>query len=243
MNRISFVLALTLILFSCELTYEDNRRLLVKGNVQVPEGSTIPNLPVEVYASGNFFSPVIFIPIGNSRNEDLDLIGISKVDSDGTYEVTTISPENEDLISIVINGQGNNQYKRDWPSLFIRGANFVPLEASTYNMPQVGFGRIIETKMNIIRQNNNTDTLYLDVIFNSAYKEIDLEPGTRFSDVSPEYASSILNPDEFEDAIIFRNIQNEPVEVIYQLVNNGIVGENRIQIEFDPEINGYEFRF
>ncbi|MDC6366441.1 MULTISPECIES: hypothetical protein [Flavobacteriaceae] len=243
MDRTLFIFFLGLLLISCELTYEDNRRLLVRGQITTSEENTAPNLPVEVYASGNFITPLFFFPFVNGTDEDVDLMGASTLYSDGTYKVITISPENENNISVVVNRHGSENYKSNWPSLIIIGANYLPLEDSTYKLPQIDLGEIIQTKLTIIRESNLTDTLYFNINYNSSYKEVDLEPTTGFHDELPEYAHRTLNPDDFETNITFKNIKNEPVRASYQLVNKGIVDQKSFELEFNQETNGYEFKF
>ncbi|RDY59871.1 hypothetical protein [Flagellimonas nanhaiensis] len=243
MNRTVFTFFLGLLLISCELTYEDNRRLLLRGNINDPEESTMPDLPVEVYASGHFITPLFFFPFVNGTKEDVDLIGASKLYPDGTYKIVTISPENESNILVIVNRQGNEDYKNDWPSLFISGANYLPLEDSTYDLPQVELDKIIQTKLTITRQTNLTDTLYFNINYNSSYKELDLGEAKGLYHPLPEYSSTILDPDEDEAVITFKNIKSGTVRASYQLVNKGIVDEKIFEMEFDQEQNGYEFKF
>ncbi len=231
------------LLFSCELTYEPNRRLLIKGQVENQENIDFPTLPVDVYASGRFFSPLILFPFGYSNTEDIDRIGNGELNADGSYNITTISPSNAYNIFLVVNGEDAMGYQTQWPTLVIQRLNVEPLETHTYEVPVENINPIVETQLRVSRTNNQTDTLLLTLNFNGSVKELSLDPELELEAPYQGLLGIQLNPTETDGSLNFENIGREPVQVHYQLLNNIVVEEMEVLLPYNPETNTYEFDF
>ena len=234
MKRNLLVFIIGIIVCSCELTYEDNTRLLVDGQVISFESTVIPELPVDVYALGTFTS----FP---SRREQVALIGESKLRSDGQYQVITISPENSDFISVAINDIGKNGYNAFWPTLEINGLQPFSLENFKYKVPDIAIGPLEDTSLLINRVANMQDTLSYGISYNSTLKEVNLNFGEFEEEVFQRQLFGELYPSDIIREVPLRVIQGESIKISYSLINNGIVGRGEIKIQYNTD--GYTFDF
>ena len=82
-------MCLALNLTSCQLDFEDNQRLLFKGNVSDTADNPISGLPIEIYASGN-----------SGTASSYELIGTGESESNGTFSVVTLSPKELNSIDV-----------------------------------------------------------------------------------------------------------------------------------------------
>ncbi|MBO6533435.1 MAG: hypothetical protein ACE37L_11265 [Allomuricauda sp.] len=234
MKRNLLVFIIGIIVCSCELTYEDNTRLLVDGQVISFESNEIPELPVDVYALGTFTS----FP---SRREQVALIGESKLRSDGQYQVITISPENSDFISVAINDIGKNRHNASWPTLEINGLQPFSLENFKYQVPDISIGPLENTSLLINRVANMQDTLSYGISYNSTLKEVNLNFGEFDDEVFQRQLFGELYPSDMTREIPLRVIQGDSIKISYSLINNGIVGRGEIKIQYNTD--GYTFDF
>ncbi len=238
MSRFLWCVFLMFLYTSCELEYNDNQRLLFKGTLDNIADKNYPDLPVEAYASGNFLSFALILPI--AQYKDIDLIGSSVLDDKGSFFITTISPANEDSLFIIVNDPNNSVFNPAYPTLLIQGIAALPFENFTYAIPEVTSDEIINTQLNIKRIDNLTDTLSLEIKYNSTLKLVDFNSD---SDTFQLQKTIELIPDQIEGLIIFENIKNEPLHIEYQLRNDGIIKQREIALPFTSETNSYEFEF
>lgn len=243
MNKNGFILLFVFIVSSCELTYEDNRRLSITGQVKAFENESLPNFPVEAYASGEFIKSILFLPGLTPTHEDVDLIGASSSTPEGNYGVTTISPENQEFIYLIINGKGNRGYVDGWPTLAVKGINSLPLNESRYEIPTVAIGRIEDTTFEIQRTTNTQDTLVYLLKYNSSVKEINLDTGFMEDEKWEMESGGELMPFEIEKVVSLKIPEGDTIRFYYSLINDGILTEENIKIPFNLETNGYRFEF
>lgn len=234
MRRNLLVFIIGIIVCSCELTYEDNTRLLVDGQVISFESTVIPELPVDVYALGTFTS----FP---SRREQVALIGESKLRPDGQYQVITISPENNDFISVAINDTGKNGYNAFWPTVEINGLQPFSLANFKYQVPDIAIGPLENTSLLINRVANMQDTLSYGISYNSTLKEVNLNFGEFEEEVFQRQLFGELYPSDMTREVPLRVMQGDSIKISYSLINNGIVGRGEIKIQYNTD--GYTFDF
>ncbi|MGX1928126.1 hypothetical protein [Flagellimonas sp. 2504JD4-2] len=228
---------------SCELTYENNRRLLVQGSIEAYSGEATPDFPIEAYASGRFFTPVLFIPFLSATNEDIDLIGTSSSEENGSYKIVVISPENQNRFSLVINGENADGHSSEWPTVLVNGVNSLTLNNSTYSLPIVEIGKINDAELLIQRVSDATDTLEYEIRYNSTFQEINLEPDFEDLEDKQETDSGVLYPNQSESTTTINLPQGEKLQFSYRLLNNGIVASENIELSPDSQTNRYEFSF
>lgn len=243
MNKNGFFLLFAFIVSSCELTYEDNRRLSVNGQVKSFQNESLPAFPVEVYASGEFIKSILFLPGLTPTQEDLDMIGASSSTPEGNYGVITLSPENQNYIYLIINGKESERHIEGWPTLAVKGINSLPLNESRYEIPTVGIGRIEDTTFEIHRTTNTQDTLVYLLKYNSSIKEINLDPGFVEGEKWEMESGGELMPLEIERTVSLKVPKGDSLQFYYSLINNGVLREENFKIPYNPETDGYRFEF
>lgn len=243
MNKNGFFLLFAFIISSCELTYEDNRRLSINGQVKAFQNESLPTFPVEVYASGEFIKSILFLPGFTPTQEDVDLIGASSSTPEGNYGVITISPENQNHICLIINRKEREGYVEGWPTLAVKGINTLPLNESRYEIPTVGIGRIEDTTFEIRRTTNIQDTLVYLLQYNSSIKEINVDLSFVEGKNWEMESWGELVPMDVERAISLKMPKGDSIQFYYSLTNNGILREENIKIPYNLETNGYKFEF
>ncbi|MCL6274315.1 hypothetical protein M3P19_09860 [Muricauda sp. 2012CJ35-5] len=239
MYRFLWLVVSMLFLFSCELYYDDNTRLLFKGNLSASFGTETAALPIVAFASGEFISPLLFFAI--SPYEDVDVIGMSNIEVNGSFAVTTISPSNEQKLFLVINESNNPEYNANFPTQFIEGVEKLTLKNSTYEIPSLSLNKIATSEILIARKNNLTDTLFLGLKYNSKFKEILIEEDNSVTTAYLSNKSYEVFPNENEFRITFDHIQNEPILIEYQLRYNGITEQGEKEVVITN--NNYDFQF
>lgn len=220
---------------SCELTYEDNTRLLVEGQIISFENEDLPELSADVYALGVFSS----FP---ATREKLALIGETKLKADGEYQVISISPENSDFISVVINDDKNG-FDSFWPTIEINGIEPLSLENFKYQIPEIRIGRLVNSKLRVNRMVNTQDTLLYTIAYNSTVKKIDLNTNEIYNPHFQNEKFGEVYPADMTKEISLKVIEGDSISLSYSLINNGIVKQDNIKIHYDKQINGYEFEF
>jgi len=228
---------------SCELTYEDNTRLLIVGQIISFENEDLPQLPVDGYASGEFISSFIPLPLFPLTQEDIDLIGSTRLMADGNYKITTISPKNNSYLSLVINAEGEDGYDSGWPTLVINGIKSLPLETFKYQIPEVEIGRVVNSRLQINRISNIQDTLAYLIQYNASVKEINIDHDMFEVNIWQMKEYGELYPSELTKEIPLRVSRGDSIQVSYSLINNGIVKQDDSKVHYNKEINGCEFDF
>ncbi|NAY91597.1 hypothetical protein GTQ34_06685 [Muricauda sp. JGD-17] len=240
MHRIVLMVSLSFLCFGCELTYEDNVRLLVKGTVILPDKQQVPELPIDVYAAGNFSGYPFIFAYGPS--EDLDLMGTSNLNPNGEFNVTAISPENADEILMVINDQYRMEHNKDWPTVVFTQMEELDLKDYTYSIGPTPIKPIVESRLNIKRIENKTDSMYLSIRHNASFIRKNVIYDDGMNGQWPDRISTSLYPNVNQKTVVFRNIRHESIQVYFRLFNNGIKRETTLEIKFNQETNGYEIR-
>ncbi|WP_159076454.1 hypothetical protein [Flagellimonas amoyensis] len=213
------------------------------GQVKAFENESLPNFPVEAYASGEFIKSILFLPGLTPTQEDVDLIGASSSTPEGNYGVTTISPENQEFIYLIINGKENRDYVDDWPTLAVKGINSLPLNGSRYEIPTVAIGRIEDARFEIHRTTNTQDTLVYLLQYDSSIKEINVDPSFVGNKNWEMEIGGELMPLEVENVVSLKIPEGDTIRFYYSLINDGILTEENIKIPYNLETNGYRFEF
>lgn len=121
------------LIISCtNLEFENNTRLLVRGMVVDEFRNPIPNISVEIYATAD---EVSFLP---PQGTESVIIGFSKTDAVGNFEIISLSPINDLFTSVSINTMGDNN-KRDnleYSTISISLAEFNQEENNRFTFPQ-----------------------------------------------------------------------------------------------------------
>ncbi|MDC6362038.1 MULTISPECIES: hypothetical protein [Flavobacteriaceae] len=226
--RILFVLML---FSSCQLDYEDNRRVLISGQVVGFENEELPAFPIEAYAS---------------VYADTDLIGTDQSNTKGKYAITTISAKNSQNISVYINKEGTYGYQGDRPSITLQGVNFLMMEDSKYTIPnRVRMGKMKEVQVKIHRITNQMDRLEYKILYNAKMKEISFEPGAEQEGGNWPHSKSgeLFLEDSFEEQTICVP-EGDSIALQYKLVNDELVKKQQtIVLPYNKTENAYEFEF
>lgn len=230
MSRIR-ILFMLMLFSACQLEYEDNRRLLISGQVVGFENEELPAFPIEAYAS---------------VYADTDLIGTDQSNAKGNYAITTISAKNSQNISVYINKEGTYGYQGDRPSITLQGVNFLMMEDSKHTIPnRVRMGKLKEVQVKIHRVTNQMDRLEYKILYNAKMKEISFEPGAEQEGERwqcSKYGELFLE-DSFEEQTIYVP-EGDSIALQYKLVNDDLVKKQQtIVLPYNKTENAYEFEF
>ncbi len=236
------VVLLMITITSCHLDYEDNQRLLIRGAVSDVENAPFADVSVEVYASGNFLAPRLFIPpfFGSLKN-DTDLIGRGTTNNRGSFEITIPSPETFGVIFAIVNDEESSLYKQDHTSILLNEINAIEPNSLVYTLPKFELQKIVNATFIGTRSENNSDTIELRLQYPPIQKMID------FSNIEGNSESELLFekllPEENSTNIVFKTLQHSVVILSYKRINKGIVEEKEVEISANSNTNRYEYEF
>jgi hypothetical protein len=241
MKRISFLL-LTFLIVSCELQFEDNERLLVQGSVEIEINSNLngKDIPVDVFVSDGVFNGFLLFPIPSVREKQV-LIGTNKLDNDGFYNVTAISPQEPNNIFCIINDPISDNYQETLGTIVFNHLNFLGEDRLEYELPKSSLKTIIETQLNIVREENMADTISYMLSYPNKLKEIDFKSGNEEIQAKESMFGRLL-PNEEQLQLPLKLPRDSKINVIVQVINNGTISEDEVELSMNPENDEYELR-
>ncbi|MEO0573543.1 MAG: hypothetical protein AAF039_17710 [Bacteroidota bacterium] len=246
MKKVLFLTLLSAIWFSCEteIDFEDNRRIVVSGQLMNTSNTSLGGMNVEVYAqkgSRTFLSG----PLENDV-----LIGLGRSDSNGEFNITAISPENADRIEVFINiNRGNlnqsvppselNRIDSDFTGIFLIAAENFPVLDDILDIGEVAINRVKSVTIELERISNLTDTLQYFIEPKPFIR--DLSSSSDFPSGRTLFGS--LNPDNFFVSRPAQSACGDTIVLGYRLMNQSDVEFEEQQIIIDEETNTFRFTF
>lgn len=132
-----------LLFFGCDLQFEDNRRVLIVGQLNAPEGTNFEVIPIQVIAS-------------NSSDENIITQGFA--DSFGAYSLVSVVPSNARNVSLFVNStNGNGSTATRFNSTELRGISLLNSFDNRVDVQDITIGPVIDFRFTISRiANTNT---------------------------------------------------------------------------------------
>ena len=242
MKRVlSLVLALSLLSFECEpdIEFLDNQRLLFKGLVTDVMNGPAGNIPVEIYASRDFFYPSYSY---NTRNDELLAKGLT--DANGTFSLIGLSPSNAFNIYARINFDTNSSSVSSTP-IVINSINFLDRNDFTYDLESLAIENVNNFNFRIERSTNTTDTLIYSLRYKSEIKSIDFDVQNTLYPILPSCCSlsnEVLPSDDFEENLLNLR-ETDTIFMQYRLVNGMVRELDSLEIVVNENQNGFVFSF
>ncbi len=235
MLKLTLYVVLFLGLYSCDVFYEDNKRLLFTGKVIDENGVEINNLPVIVYTYGPS-------AIGGRFRENL-AEGIT--DENGNFNLTSLSPQGNNQIDLEINPKFANGHSQAYATATLIGVENSVLQDGAYRLRNLRLERIVNSRLTIKRVTNEVDTLYLSFHTNPTekvfYFDSSLEPVEIDFSFFP---SDTLLPSETEKNILLRSIlAKDTIEVHFKLTNVSTAPVGNEKLTLGSNSDSYEFEF
>ena len=233
------LIAIGIAFTSCELQFEDNRRLLIEGDVATSIDHDKSSIPIDVYvADGVVFSFFLIVPL---FREETELIGTGMMDEEGRFAITTIAPQDPDNIFVLINDTESSNHQQNFSTLLIENINSLEENESSYTLPRLTLEPIHQAQFNIVREQNVLDTIAYTISYPTGVKVMDFKSGMETTQES-NFKSDLLLPSEMTKSFAFDIPDNNKVIVVYSLINNGNVTENEVELSINLENNTYELR-
>lgn len=236
MRRLGFYLVLMSFIISCDVFYEDNKRLYFAGTVIDEEGIPIKNIPVEALTYG---------PTGISYGQFIEVLGEGVTDENGNFNLVTLSPEGDAKIVIDINDSFQKGYQSGFATASLIGLETLEALDAAYRLNQLGLERIINSKLSVKRSTNTADTLFFNVTASSVQKMRYF--GTAQKPETPEFSffpTDTLYPSENTSEIMLWNILAKDTLLLeYRLKRNSSADIFKKKLTFIPETGAYEFEF
>lgn len=236
MKKYWIVLLFFIVFFSCDVLYEDNKRLFFTGTVLDEDGNFIEFITVNAVTYG---------PNGISAGSFTETLGEGLTDEDGTFRLTTLSPEGEGEISIEINSSLSSEYRSDFASATLLGLKTTVSNDAAIRLGQLRLERLVNSSLILKRTNTTNDTLLLNIITNPVQKVLYVNPLLK-----PEpfpysfYASDTLLPNEIEKTLPLNQILAKDTLLLNYSLKNGLESELFTTKLFPNALNGtYEFQF
>ncbi len=235
MSKHPIILALLLVLVSCDVFYEDNKRLLFTGSVVDEDGLAIENLPVTAFTYG----PSVF---ANGFREDL---GEDFTDENGSFNLISLSPEGSYTIDMDMNGRYQVGYNSGFSSVSLLGLETLNLSDAAYRLSEIQLERIVNARVAIQRTTNTLDTLYLSIMTRSVEKTVYVDK-SREPEIFEDFffATDTVFPAENEKDITITNVlAKDTILVRYRLKNNSNAEIFTEKLGYTSQTGSYEFEF
>lgn len=245
--RITLTLFFLCFLYSCELRYEDNERLLYKGEIKGLTDLPLADISVEVYATNFSISDFQLETLSRENSfEDINLIGQNVSNEQGTFNVTTISPKNEVSTVIVINGVNSSSYITSKPSLFYlydsnRNSNRATGQVS-FTVPNSILPDKLTFELILERSTTNNDTLSYSVSYPKVNKIARFPPDPQQPE-SPNFLFNELLPSIQQQRDTLETVDGDIIKFQYTLKNRTILSSGEEEIKVTAQNNSYVFRF
>ncbi len=241
--KVKLTLVLLCFLFSCQIRYEDNERLFLKGKLANNDNAAVANIPIEIYAS-NIWLNVFEVENLNSRNffEDVDLIGNGLSAANGSYGITAISPQGEPFLVAYINRADAENYNTKKPSIVIYDLNTIPNDEITYNLPLATLSDIIPFEIRVERKTNLTDTLVFSASFPRLNRILNI-PDISNQQINNQFLNKVMLPTTSQTRDTLQIVEGDLLTLNYTLKNRTIISSGEEQIKVSATNNQYVFEF
>ncbi len=241
--KVKLTILLLCFLYSCEILYEDNERLLFKGEIKDLTNLPLTDIAVEVYATNFSISDFQLENLSRENSfEDINLIGQNVSNEQGVFNVTTISPENEVSTIVVINGANSSAYVATKPSLFYLYENNTVNDKVLYTLPTTILPNKLKFEIVVDRASANNDTLSYSVSYPKVNKIQRFPPDNQQPKLSNFQFNELLpNVQQQRDTIEI--VEGDIINFMYTLKNRTIISSGQEQIIPSATNNQYVFTF
>jgi len=241
--KVTLALIVLFLFSSCQLVYEDNERLFFKGQAEGLNKEAIAGIPVEIYASNTPLTVFELEDLDSNRFfDDIDLIGKGFSNSDGSYGITTISPQGEAILLGYLNRFNTVNYNPQKPTLIIYDLSTIPNDKISYSMPLTTLPDIIPFQIRIERSTNTTDTLVFTAEFPRLTRILNFTTNSGQSNYKEFLGKEVhLNTEVLNDTVNI--VQGDTLLFNYTIKNRTIISSGRAEIIVSPSTNEYIFEF
>ena len=226
-------MCLLLALISCDVDYEDNKRLLVTGTVLDENQEPVPNVPVAVFVS---FSA----GFGGSGRE---ILGEGRTDTDGTFSLVTLSPLGSLTITAEINERFQAGFRQQYATLSLIGIETVEEQDAAIRLRDLRLERLINTSFTLRRLTSTTDTIYYGLKVSPVEKRRFLAASLA-PEVFPIFFSPTdsLFPAQKMASLDLRGIlAKDTLRLEYRLSSNANAEVISQKLVYNPETDSYAF--
>ncbi|MDT0606193.1 hypothetical protein [Croceitalea rosinachiae] len=245
MKKVLFCLfVLILLAFKCEeeIQFQDNQRLLLKARLVNSEGNLFENIPVEVFASREYY----FQLNDQIRNDFDEIIGSGSSNENGDISITALKPRNASNIYALFNFKGSQAFQSEFAPLIVNFINDKELRNNTYDLGTVVLDKVQPFELIALRKTNQTDTLQYSWRYNRGVKIEGSNPIDNYyffdNDVRESGFNELLPTDILKENT-FNVIESDTIIFDYQLINNGVIASEQLQIIVNEQSGSFEFEF
>jgi hypothetical protein len=220
-------------LISCDVDYQDNKRLLITGTVVDENQEPVSNVPVAVYVS---FSRGFG---GDTR----ELLGESRTGADGIFSLVTLAPLGNLTITADINERFQQGFRQQYATFSLIGIETMEIEDSSIKLRNLRLERLINTSFTLKRLTNTTDTIYYGLRTNPIEKRRFVDASLA-PDVFPNFFRPLdsLFPSQNEVSLELRGIlAKDTVQLEYRLSSNPNAEVVSQKLVYNPETDSYVF--
>ena len=213
---------ITLTFFGCELSFEDNRRALIVGKLNAPQGTNFELIPIQVIASNSF---------------DANIIAQGFADSSGNYNLISVVPNNASDVAVFVNSATTGGFSNQgFNSAKVSGLSNINFVDNRVSVPDITIGPIIPFKFCISRAADSTSIVEARFTFLDNPTRINLN-GTDFN-INNNFFSVVnfiaTDNGREEARQDFNVIANDTIFFDYRILENGqIVRQENLAIPID----------
>lgn len=209
-----FLLLLVPLLFGCDIQYDGNTKLVIKGSVVDRNNNPIINKAVNLYVSrdGGSIPFIFYIP------SETNYIGKATTDSNGNYVMVIPQPSNFSEIIVETNDESNQLNGKQFRNIYLSNFTNFQFTAPTSNLYLKS--NLASLTVNLNNINSTTELLKLEYIGNIP-NEIEL-----INPLVEDYPNFIQN---------INVAKNQTVILQYKTINHStnVTATNQVNITID----------
>lgn len=228
--------------FSCEpeIEFQDNERLLVKGELVSTNGVALENFPITIFASREYG---VYNILSSSFFLNDVQIGRGSTSNRGAFQVTSLSPRNNSSIYLITNfgdfGPADPNYSR----LIVDFIDQVEERENAFDLGDISLDRILGFRLTLERITNLTDTLNYTLRYKSKTKYINFGPDLNGNSNLKEEQFGRLTPSELSATEILELREGDTLFLDYELRNVSVIEEGEEHIIISTETDEFNFEF
>lgn len=236
MRKVAVFIVLVLYFSSCtrdpELLFDENRQLIVQGQVTSSTDLDLTTIPISVTA---FRSAGWFTGGG-----DFEVLGNGFPDASGNYKIVSTFPKNADEINLEINSWRQGLYIDSISQIDVYKIENLPLKNSKYSIPALSLDRLELFEIEVRRKESHLDTLIFSITYSSRDQRFSIDKAGDLTDFdSMGGSSSKIKPEDTPRLFSRSIIEDTDIFIFYAIRNNGIIEQG----EFIIPTDGLESRF
>ncbi|MDT0606191.1 hypothetical protein [Croceitalea rosinachiae] len=236
MRKVVVFLTLILAFSSCtrdsELLFDEDRQLIVEGQITSSVDIDLSMIPINVTA---FRSAGWFTGGG-----DFVVLGSGFLDASGNYRIVSTFPENADEINLEINSWRERVFIDSISQIYVNEIENLPFNNSRYSMPSFNLERLELFEIEVRKNSNTLDTLGFSITHNSSLQRFSIDrEGNLFEFDGGSSVGSRIDPDDAPNIYKMDIIENSDIFIHYSIRNKGLLEQG----EFIVPTDGQESRF